>query len=96
MIHPGPWRLVTRTTELRFAGDIVDANGEIVSYTPDICSADDKRLILAAPELLEALKACVRFVPNTGGSGVFGEARDAYLSACALIARIEGGKEPRP
>lgn len=87
--HPATW------TPMRHGPECTayDANGVLVAEIGDgeAGREDLQRLILAAPELLAALKDCVRFVPNTGGPGPLGEAKDAYDAANALIARIEGG-----
>ena len=82
MKHPGPWREIDD-------GVVVDANGEeIISgglgeENRGIDAFQDvMRLILAAPELLDALKAVCDHM------GV--EDTEAGQDALALIARIEG------
>ena len=89
MLAPGPW------TE--DCGIVKDANGVMIVddlHRPmgenDAQENFVRRLILAAPELLEAVKALVPYVPNTDArSGPLHYARMAYDQARALIRRIE-------
>ena len=71
MKHPGPWKYDF--------GDIYDANNEHVGHFVD--SGGVRSLILAAPELLEALKRC---------HARLGDHCDEQPGVEALIARIEG------
>ena len=94
MKHPGPW-----TYELDPGDNCVsDANGDaVIVDAMGIQSDEARRLILAAPELLETLKAC----PVRAMDGTLCAVADPYVSmyetfakwesdVCALIARIEG------
>jgi hypothetical protein len=84
--HPAPWRLTPNGTSIVDGtckiGDECFDEGHIVTVTSSedlrFSNGDVKRLILAAPELLAALKA------------VLGGEPGARTPAHALIARIEG------
>jgi hypothetical protein len=71
--HPAPWKETN--------GGITDARKHTVGAVFNVQgNLELKRLILAAPELLAALKA------------VLGGEPGARTPAHAIIARIEGGK----
>lgn len=88
--HPVPWTCVDDG-----AGDVLhflDAGGAaVIESSGDdggswICVDDDvKRLILAAPELLAALKMACEYYHGSDGD------IDLREKHKALIARIEGG-----
>jgi hypothetical protein len=78
--HPAPWTMETKRDEGAKAGDVFNANGvHVVLGIESFWDEGAKRLILAAPELLAALKRVEEY-------GRLDE------DARALIARIEGGK----
>jgi hypothetical protein len=96
MNHPGPWKLD--------CGQVLDANGRIlIDEAMDgaepagirFSSSEIERLVLAAPQLLEALKAVVElsnmlaFIVDEGQP----EEEESVLLEAAhwLIARIEKG-----
>jgi hypothetical protein len=102
MKHPGPWR--------QEYGAIIDSDGGTVaddchiplSLTDDCqddgCQGYATRLVLAAPELLEALKALLDSAQSEfasefeGGAGMLRADPPEFAAAESLIARIEGGK----
>lgn len=75
MTHPGPWRIDQETEN---AGDVIDANGGPVIFghgNPPRCLAVKgdtrmfstevaERLVLAAPELLDAFKKATEFMAS--------------------------------
>jgi hypothetical protein len=59
---PGPWKLWRQFGDRDDVGGVEDANGKTVFTANDVgevsfSSSESERLVLAAPELLEALKA---------------------------------------
>jgi hypothetical protein len=73
---PGPWRV-------DYAQGIMTQDGDAIAYCCEDCSSTpspNARLIAAAPDLLEALKAAVAY-PITG---------NWYEQAEAAIAKAEG------
>jgi hypothetical protein len=99
MKHPAPWRMksfpagsevmVDANGERVSAriSEMVDANGREVS---DIGWSETDRLILAAPELLAALKECHNIIRALTFDGDKVDAAQAHERNEALIARIEG------
>jgi hypothetical protein len=87
MTHtPGPWRLIkTDATKSRpFPLFSVDAEESFHVLTDEALDEPDARLIAAAPDLLEALKALVALP--------YYVTRTEYKDAIAAIAKAEGGK----
>lgn len=100
--HPGPWRVVgdddVDMNEGWEPGDIVDGDGKIVVWSDGNMGKEDidgkhacsdseaMRLILAAPELLAALKYVLDHPPGTHYGSMGAE------HARALIDRIEKGE----
>lgn len=86
--HPGPWRLGSpqpgSTMVIDSAGvELVKGTTDPISEVEDLrfASPEVERIILAAPELLAALKGIVAIAD-----------RDTvpFVAARAIIARIEG------
>lgn len=89
MKHPGPWVLEGKMVNPPIWDGIIAYGGVTpvawVDNRRSLCFADDeaKRLILAAPELLEALVRILEEVDAVSGD-------EAMEHASALIARVEG------
>lgn len=94
---PGPWRVSRdRAADIRSATMVVrDREQWSVAYLFGCeCPRHDKdaRLIAAAPEMLEALRAMLEyFVENVGEPLTNAQSR-ASCAARALLARIEKGE----
>jgi len=89
---PGPWEFVQAGS-----GDFPTWNVRIgerglitLPATASMETMDaDARLIAAAPELLEALRLCKRYID--GGHGLYpGLHHEAYVAARDAIAKSEG------
>jgi hypothetical protein len=68
---------------------IVDANGETVAGNDEyyaFSTPENVRLMVHAPELLEALKTLVLAVNNESSVSMY----EAYDTACVAIAKAEG------
>lgn len=74
---PGPWH---------WEGKVLCNDAHIVGGDGWTFNDADKKLIAAAPELLEALQACLPWVNN-------GIARDAHVKAIAAINKALGEKQ---
>jgi hypothetical protein len=76
--HPAPWKETN--------GGITDARKHTVGAVFNVQgNLELKRLILAAPEMLAALKACVEHLVSEDRKGA-----NVVSNAESLIARIEG------
>ena len=82
MKHPGPWKRGDSDDGTWFS--VVDASGGIVSDDFN-CDQEAEALILAAPELLEALKSALKLIHQE-----VAERDHVEIPIRALIARIEG------
>lgn len=78
---PGPWN-----TQAKLDGTYGVGMGQ-VSYASNIKKFEDARLIACAPELLEAVKGLLDYVPADGGS----DNRTLRADIKALIAKAGGG-----
>lgn len=88
--HPAPWTIPPKSDEGAIAGDVFDANGmQVIFGVEAFCDDHSKRLVLAAPELLAALKDVHDDCPDTKDEATWKSERRA--EALALISRIEGG-----
>lgn len=89
---PGPWVLQPHETDFRRE---ITAEGRRVALATKRDERDaNARLIVAAPELLEALKACLdaleyveKHLPQQTGYGV---RQERIAQAKAVIARVAG------
>lgn len=79
----GPWRY---ELEKGFCGDIIASNGKIIASFIDEPSADDARLIAAAPELLEALRSLSELYNSDDGC----KSLPQYIAARVAIAKATG------
>lgn len=92
MTTPGPWTHINREGEYIVKG----ADGQLVFIIRQglIPRLEDARLLEAASELLEALKACLPFVAShmamTNGDWEPISDRLAYDKAESVIAKVEG------
>lgn len=98
---PGPWELDGiaiagsdhRMGDVCLMGDPAQYAGD----TADMCDnwEANARLISAAPDLLEALRACAKWMETTRASGDAGfwdwHEGDEYSRAMAAIAKATGG-----
>ena len=92
MKHPGPWMRDEY-------GDVWDASGHRmfkVRFVSCVEHDDLLPLILAAPELLEALKETAVRCEELFHVGKADDTTDECKRASALIARIEGGIDRPP
>jgi len=100
---PGPWHLSVNGVDATDDAVIIDGNGNEVLGVSEWCRCEeaDARLIAAAPELLEALRAVKKIVDDaterhTGflvadfQTATYPNSRDAYDGLCAAIAKAEG------
>jgi len=96
MHTPGPWFYKLHIPDGSADGvyQILDKNDVIAILDPNDTLAYGERngeleanaqLITAAPELLEALKTAIHYIPQQGDSDL-----DAYEIALAAIAKAEG------
>ena len=79
--HPGPWKLVMDENYARITCDL-DGGDNLRGY----CGLANARLIVSAPELLDALQKLVAF-----HDAEHNEFSDAIDNARAAIAKAEGG-----
>jgi hypothetical protein len=96
---PGPWVATARTN----AHIDIDAPGQHGYGATKVASTSlykheaNARLIAAAPDLLEALKAILPFIPNTsaseGGASKYSENVRAADKVRAAIAKATNGGE---
>jgi hypothetical protein len=97
---PGPWRWFNGCSWWRLGNGLCDG-GEVIRPTvardgwPDLVVSDaDKRLIAAAPELLEAAKTFIAWVDDVWGSAALSPKTLAeYEKAKLAIAKAEAGSE---
>ena len=84
-LTPWPWR----TGPINYA-DVYGADGEVVALVPKgETAAGNARLMAAAPDLYEALKALLDISPfATGGDA----SAEIHRQAEAALAKANGGK----
>lgn len=88
----GPWRYLPPSDYRQWpvVQRSVEGGFMVRALAPESAVAD-ARLIAAAPEMLEALRACEAWIAD-GGHAEDGSGRDVYLAARAAIAKATGGE----